>query len=76
MIGLATQLVAKSAAKSVILFGRYCFSRNTHGSIIDGTSGVNEKIAGSQIMKTPRRSAVVTMISKTKASAYPSVKDT
>jgi hypothetical protein len=76
IIGEATQLVAKSAANKVILFGRYCFSRKTQGSMIDGTFGVNEKIAGSQIMNTPSRSAVVTMISNTKARVYPRVNDT
>ncbi len=44
MIGLAMQLAPKSAANNVILFGLYCFSRNTHGKIIDGTLGVKENI--------------------------------
>ena len=48
MIGLATQLAPKSAANNVIRFGLYCFSLNTHGKMMEGTSGVNEKMAGSQ----------------------------
>jgi hypothetical protein len=42
----------------------------------DGTFGVKEKIAGSQILNTPSRIAVVIMISDIKARAYPKVKDT
>jgi hypothetical protein len=76
MIGLAKQLAVKSAANNVILFGLYCFSRNTHGNIIDGTMGVKEKMAGSQILNTPNRTTVVTTTSDIKAKAYPKVKET
>ena len=76
MIGLAKQLAPKSAANNVILFGLYWFSRSTHGNMTDGTFGVKEKIAGSQILNTPSRIAVVIMISDIKARAYPKVKDT
>jgi hypothetical protein len=41
-----------------------------------GTSGVKEKIAGSQRRKTPNRSSVVTIISEMNARMYPNVKDT
>ena len=43
---------------------------------MEGTSGVNEKIAGSQILNTPSRTIVVTMISDMNAKAYPRVNDT
>jgi hypothetical protein len=76
IIGLAMQLAPKSHANRVILFGLYCFSLNTQGKIIVGTSGVIEKIAGSHRRKTPSRRSVVRMISETKARMYPSVKDT
>ena len=76
MIGLATQLAPKSQAKRVILFGLYCFSLNTQGKMIVGTSGVNEKIAGSQRRNTPSLSSVVRIISETKARIYPNVNDT
>lgn len=76
MIGLAIQLAPKSHANSVIRFGRYCFSRKTQGKIIVGTSGVSEKIAGSQRRNTPSRSNVVRIISDTKARMYPNVNDT
>ena len=76
MIGLAMQLAPKSHAKSVILFGLYCFSLKTHGKMIVGTSGVKEKIAGSQSKKTPNRRNVVTTISETKARIYPIEKET
>ena len=76
MIGLAIQLAPKSHANRVILFGRYCFSLNTQGKMMVGTSGVKEKIAGSQMRNTPRRSNVVTIISDTKTSMYPIVNET
>ena len=63
------QLAAKSAANNVILLGLYCFSLNTQGSMMDGTAGVNEKMAGSQILNTPSRTTVVTTISDTNARA-------
>ena len=74
MIGAAMQLVVKSAAKSVILFGRYLCSRRTHGKMGAGTSGVNAKMPGSQIAKTPRRKRVVIKISRMKHIQYPTVK--
>ena len=69
MIGLAMQLAKKPAANNVILLGLCCFSLNTQDSMMDGTTGVNEKIAGSQILNTPSRTAVVTTISEMKARA-------
>ena len=76
MTGLAMQLAAKSAANNVILLGLYCFSRRTHGRMMDGTSGVRLKMAGSQILKTPSRTSVVVITSAKNASAYPRVKET
>ena len=69
MIGLATQLDKKSAAKSVIRLGRYLFSLNTHGSTNVGTFGESLNMFGSHIAKTPRRTPVVNRISKMKARA-------
>ena len=60
-------VVAKSAAKSVIRFGRYFCSLSVHGRMIRGTVGVRENIEGSQIKNTPRRITVVTKISSINA---------
>ena len=68
-------VVVKSAAKSVIRLGLYLWSLRVQGRTISGTSGVKEKMEGSQMQNTASLINVVKTISSVSAKNVPSVAD-